>query len=239
MTKEMKRRVQRLEEEREQTTLASRLRNQPRVQEATRDTYTWVTQHTKTYNEHWQEEGRPDAFEPFPDASRYPHIPIVFAFIDSRRISLIEKSRDMMMSWAIVAYFTRHAMVVPQRGVLFQTQKEAKVIQLLDYAKCLYEQQPNWLKAAFPLAKPMKQQSALCLQFAHGGYIRGLPGGANQIRSFHPWGYLNDETAFQPYAGECYNEALSVVRGKIVFNSSAGPGWYADFKNDIVRSEES
>jgi hypothetical protein len=235
----MKRRVQRLEEEREQTTLASRLRNQPRVQEAIRDTYTWVTQYTRTYNEHWQEEGRPSPYEPFPNASVYPHIPYLFAFIDSERIALIEKSRDMMMSWGCVAYFTRHAMTVPQRGVLFQTQTKAKVIQLVNYAKCLYEQQPNWLKAAFPLAKPMKQQSALCLQFAHGGYIRGLPGGANQIRSFHPWGYLNDETAFQPYAGECYNEALSVVRGKIVFNSSAGPGWYADFKNDIVRSEES
>ena len=49
----------------------------------------------------------------------------------------------MMLSRACVAYLTRHAMVVPQRGVLFQTQKEAKVIQLIDYAKCLYEQQDD------------------------------------------------------------------------------------------------
>jgi hypothetical protein len=39
-------------------------------------------------------------------------------------------------------------------------------------------------------------------------------------------------------AGECYNEALAAVKGKIIFNSSAGPGWYADVRNDIVRSEE-
>jgi hypothetical protein len=33
-----------------------------------------------------------------------------------------------------------------------------------------------------------------------------------------PWGYFNDETAFQPEAGECYNEAVSVVKGKIILN---------------------
>jgi hypothetical protein len=227
--------------ERVEATLAKKKQlsnNEARVREATSDIYRWVTVYTKTYNEHWQEEGRPSPYEPFPGPDVYPHIPYVFAILDQQRISLFEKSRDMMLSWACVAYLTRHAMVVPQRGVLFQTQKKDKAIQLVDYAKCLYEQQEDWLKAAFPLSKPMRAQPADSLTFAHGGYIRGLPGGADQIRSFHPWGYLNDESSFQPNAGECYNEALSVVKGKIVFNSSAGPGWYADFRNDIVRNEE-
>jgi len=84
----------------------------------------------------------------------------------------------------------------------------------------------------------MRAQSALSLNFAHGGYIRGVPGGADQVRSYHPWGYLNDESSFQADAGECYNEAPAVVKGKIIFNSSAGPGWYADARNDIVRNPE-
>jgi len=29
------------------------------VNAATADTFTWVTQHTQTHNEHWVEEGRP------------------------------------------------------------------------------------------------------------------------------------------------------------------------------------
>jgi hypothetical protein len=61
---------------------------------------------------------------------------------------------------------------------------------------------------------------------------------ATQICGHHPWGYLNDETSFQPEAGECYNEALSAVKGKIIFNSSAGPGWYADARRDIIRNTE-
>jgi hypothetical protein len=38
--------------------------------------------------------------------------------------------------------------------------------------------------------------------------------------------------------GECYNEALSAVKGKIVLYSSAGPGWYADIRHDFVRNRE-
>jgi hypothetical protein len=205
------------------------------VKEATSDTHRWCTEHTKTYNEHWQEEGRETPYEPFP---REEYFRYLFQLFDMERIVWIEKSRDLMVSWACVAYLTRHAMVVPRRGVLFQTQKEAKVIQLIDYAKCLYDEQDDRLKAAFPLTKPMRSQSATCLRFAHGGYILGVPGGADQIRSYHPWGYLNDESSFQADAGECYNEALSAVKGKIIFNSSAGPGWFADARHDIIRTPE-
>jgi hypothetical protein len=209
--------------------------NAPRVKEATSDTYRWVTQHTKTYNEHWQEEGRPSPYEPFPPEEYFGHL---FELFDLERIVWIEKSRDLMVSWACVAYFTLHAMIVPQRGVLFQTQKAAKVVQLINYAKCLYEHQDECVKAAFPLSKGMRAQPKDSLTFAHGGYLRGLPGGADQIRSYHPWGYLNDESSFQADAGECYNQALSVVKGKIIFNSSAGPGWFADARHDVIRNPE-
>jgi len=144
----------------------------------------------------------------------------------------------MMLSWALVAYLTYHAMTAPFRGVLFQTQKLDKVIQLLEYAKCLYRTQPSWLRDRFPLLKSIEKQHQQELLFANGSSIVGIPGGADQIRSYHPWAYLNDESSFQPEAGESYNEALAVVKGKVIFNSSAGPGWYADVRRDIIRSEE-
>ena len=205
------------------------------VAEATRDTFTWVTQHTKTRNEHWKEEGRPGASEPFP---LYDYFCDLFDVIDLVQIMWIEKSRDLMISWACVAYLTLNAMKVPSRGVIFQTQKVDKVIQLVDYAKHLYREQDPRLRAAFPLSKALKHQPADSLTFANGSCIVGIPGGANQMRSYHPWGYLNDESSFQPDAGECFNEALSAVRGKIIFNSSAGPGWYADARRDIIHDEE-
>lgn len=206
-----------------------------RAREATSDPYTWVTRYTETYNEHWVEEGRTSPYEPFP---QWPYFPAAFELLELERIIWWEKSRDMMLSWACVAYLTLQAMIVPERGVLFQTQKEKKAKQLVKYAKCLYERQPQWLQDAYPLTKPIRNQPDMELHFAHGGNIVGIPGGADQIRSYHPWGYLNDESSFQPDAGECYNEALSAVKGKIVFNSSAGPGWYADVRRDITRDAD-
>jgi len=61
--------------------------------------------------------------------------------------------------------------------------------------------------------------------------IVGIPEGADQIRSFHPWGLLMDEAAFQPAAGEAYDAAVPVCQ-KIIVVSSAGPGWFADFVTD-------
>ena len=211
-----------------------------RAREATRDPYVWVTQHTKTYNEHWVVEGRPSPYEPFPPESVRPDLLDAFAILDSdERILWWEKSRDMMISWACVAYLTNKAMTLPQCGVVFQCQKGDKVKQLVKYAKHLYGSQEQWLRDAYPMDKPLSQQPDLSLRFLSGGSIIGIPGGADQIRSLHPWGYLNDESSFQPDAGECFHEALSAVKGKIIFNSSSGPGWYADARRDIVINVES
>jgi hypothetical protein len=144
----------------------------------------------------------------------------------------------MMLSWACVAYLTLQAMKTPYCGVLFQTQKNKKVIQLVEYAKHLWRNSDPRIKAAFPLAKPVEHQADHELKFANGSHIIGIPGGADQIRSYHPWAYLNDESSFQPDAGSCYNEALAAVKGKIIFNSSAGPGWYSDVRHDIIRNGE-
>ena len=194
-----------------------------------------MTEHTETYNEHWVEEQRPSPYEKFPP---FEYFKDLFGIFELEQITWIEKSRDLMVSWACVAYLTLHAMRVPHRGVLFQTQKDDKVIQLVEYAKCLYRRQPQRLQDAYPLTKPIDLQPEHSLSFAAGGYIVGIPGGAHQVRSYHPWGYLNDESSFQADAGECYNEAISAVRGKIIFNSSAGPGWYADARRDISRGAE-
>ncbi len=206
-----------------------------RVQEAMRHPYHWATQHTQTYNEHWLKEGRPSPYEPFPQK---PYFKPVFDLILSGPIWWFEKSRDMMLSWECVAYFMWEAQRTPLCGVLLQCQKEKKAEQLISYAKCLWERQPDWLREQFPLARPLSRQASLELEFSSGSYFQGIPGGADQIRSYHSWGYLNDESAFQPDAGECYNEAISAVAGKIIFNSSAGPGWYADARNDAVLNVE-
>jgi hypothetical protein len=188
----------------------------------------WLQHHTRTRDSHWREAGASSPYRSFPDK---PYLLTVIGEIQNEPVLFIEKSRDMMISWLCVGYFTHAAMTNEEREVLFQSQKEDKAAELIDYAKTLYEQQHEQLKRRFPLAKPLKEQSALKLEFANGSRIVGIPEGADQIRSFHPWGLLMDEAAFQPEAGEAYDAAVPVCQ-KIIVVSSAGPGWFADFVTD-------
>jgi hypothetical protein len=130
-----------------------------------------------------------------------------------------------------VGYFTLEAMLVPERQVIFQTIDDPKVAQMIDYAKWLWQSQPEWLRDAFPVTKPVDKQAKNVLEFKNGSIIFGIPGGAGQIRSYHPWAYLNDETAFQPDAEESYNDSLAACQ-KIVLNSTAEISWYFESNND-------
>ena len=190
----------------------------------------WMQHLTRTRDSHWREAGANSPYRSFPDKPYFP--PLVECF-HSEPVVFIEKSRDLMLSWFCVGFFTHAAMTIEQREVLFQSQKEDKAAELIDYAKTLYEQQDEALKRRFPLAKPLKEQAALKLEFANGSRIIGIPEGADQIRSYHPWGLLMDEAAFQPEAGEAYDAAVPVCQ-KIIVVSSAGPGWFADFLTEAI-----
>jgi len=204
-----------------------------KIRYATSSTHRWLTQFTKTYNPHWKEQKKPSAYEPFPD---WPFIPPVLEYVerDDEKVKRIEKSRTMMVTWSLVGYFTLQAMLVQEREIVFQTMSDDKVEQMIDYAKCLYQSQPSFLRDAFPIPKPVDKQPRN--EFRVGSsVIFGIPGGAGKIRSYHPWGYLNDETAFQAEAAESYDEAIAACQ-KIVLNSTAEDSWYFDsnFDAEIV-----
>jgi len=202
-----------------------------RVREATKDTWTWLTRYTKTYNPHWKEQKLESPYLPFPE---WDYFRILLQWLEDDEDPdprLIEKSRTMMVTWAIMGYFTLQAMLVPERQIVVQTMTEEKGTQPIDYAKCLWASQPEWLRDAFPLDKPMKKMAEDVMSFKNGSVIFGIPAGAGKIRSYHPWGYFSDETAFQVDAGSAYDEALSAAK-KIVLNSTAAASWYFDFLND-------
>jgi hypothetical protein len=192
------------------------------------DPLTWLQNYTKTTDSHWQEAGATGPCRPFPDKPFFR--PLVNSF-QQEPVLFIEKSRDMMLSWLCVGLFTHAAMTTPGIEILLQSQKAEKAFELVEYAKTLYDQQSPELQKAFPLARPLQSMADGLLEFAHGSRIIGIPGGGDQIRSYHPWGLLQDEAAFMPEAGEAYDNAVSVCQ-KIVVLSSAGPGRFADFVSD-------
>jgi transposase-like protein len=203
---------------------------QKRVQEMIADPLVWMQRYTETKDSHWREHGADSPFRPFPD---YPYLRAQMDGLLEHPLVFIAKSRNMMLSWLCVGYFAHAAMTTPGIEVLFQSQKEDKAFELVEYAKTLYDRQHAELKRAFPLTKQLKDMADGELVFANNSRIIGIPGGADQIRSYHPWGLLMDEAAFMPEAGDCYNNALPVCK-RIVVLSSAGPGWFAETMKDTV-----
>ncbi len=218
-----------------------------RVTDMLRDPLTWLREHTQTKDSHWREATCPECgalpnilcphkstYKPFPDKPYFR--PVVDAF-ECESILFVEKSRDLMLSWLCVGLFTHQCMTTPGIEVLFQSQKETKAFELVDeYAKTLYERSPEEVRQAYPLAKKLWDQPNGTLEFANGSRIIGIPGGADQIRSYHPWGLFQDEAAFMPEAGKSFNHAVPVCQ-KIVVVSSAGPGWFADTVTEAEPTE--
>jgi hypothetical protein len=190
------------------------------------DPLLWMQRHTKTKDSHWREHGADSPYRHFPDK---PYFRPLMEGFQANPVIFVEKSRDLMLSWLFVGLFTHAAMTTEGIEVLFQSQKQEKACELVEYAKILYEQSDEAIRKAYPLAK--KNQAADVLEFAHGSRIIAIPGGGDQIRSYHPWGLLMDEAAFMPEAGESYDNAVPVCK-KMVVLSSAGPGWFADICNN-------
>lgn len=229
---ELDRREEELARARAVESSTSSKEDERRVREAMQSTAHWMRRYTRTFNPHWVEEGMPSPSEPFPEHWKY--FEILTELIEREKIVAVEKSRDMMVSWGVVAYFTRQAQLVNHREIVFQSIGDEEATQLIDYAKWMYDSQPDWLKAACPLAKPTVRQPKDSLTWANGSVIWSVPGGKDKIRSYHPWGYFQDESGFQPEGLQCLDAALGTGCRKVVLASTSNIGWWADWRLDNI-----
>jgi hypothetical protein len=196
--------------------------NSERIPQKVSDPLIWLQRHTKTKDPHWREIGAKGPYRAFPDKPYFR--PIVNA-IDRESVVFLAKSRDLMVSWLCVGYFTHMCMLTPGLEVLMQSQTEEKAAELIDYAKCLYDHSDEDIRRQHPLTSPSEKQSWLELNFANNSRLVGIPHGASKIRSYHPTALFIDEAAFVPDAGQSYDEAVSACQ-KLVVVSSAAPGWF-------------
>jgi hypothetical protein len=156
----------------------------------------------------------------------------------SRRL-FVPKSREMMLSWALVGYAVHVCQWNPNTQVIIQSEREAKSVDLVvgrgvpGYARVLWERQDEFLKRLHPLTKPIDDMPADLLSWKNGSSIRGVPSGANQVRQYHPAIWIMDEAAFLSEAQESYNTA-EPVSSQIFVVSSAGPSWFGDMAQQIM-----
>jgi hypothetical protein len=189
----------------------------------------WLQNHTKTRDDHYKDKGT-EPYARWPDKPLFPRL---FELLRIDRRLFMPKSREMGLSWAMVADSVHLCQWNANTHVIIQSAKESKSIDLVvgqgipGYARVLWEQQDECLKILHPLTKGIDDMPGNLLTWKNGSSIRGVPAGADQIRQYHPARFIMDEAAFLPEAQASYDTAHPVAT-QIIVLSSAGPSWFGE-----------
>lgn len=126
------------------------------------------------------------------------------------RLLLIEKSRQMLVTWMGMAYCLWLAMFHQGKRIFVQSKKEQDANNLIDRIKFIYEHLPDWFKEKYK-ANPF---SYLKLEFGKwNSIIQGIPQGAEQLRQYTVSLVFSDEMAFQEKSEEAFIAAKPTITG--------------------------
>lgn len=153
------------------------------------------------------------------------------------KLMVIEKSRDMMATWLMVAAYGHDSLFHKGRQNIFQSENATKTRDLVDRAFILYANQPEWLKKVHPatIAEGGNRAGILKVPTLQSEII-GFPAGADKIRQYHPSGVFSDEAAFNPNASESFAAIKPAISGggRYTAISSANPGWFQRICRDTL-----
>jgi hypothetical protein len=187
----------------------------------------WLQNFTRTVDDHALSKGT--AVEAsFPEKSYFRPLlramlqPVVQPSLKCQSL-FIPKTREMMTSWLACGYIAWLCQWKPGTFYILQTAKEEKVSELIRYIRLLWENQEPWLQERHPQAF----STGTTFGWRNGSHVLGVPSGEDQIRIYHPFGYMMDEAAFLIEAQQCYDTVFPVAK-QIIAVSSAGPGWFAN-----------
>ena len=147
----------------------------------------------------------------------------------NEQLMVIEKSRDMMATWLIVALYCWDTFFHYGRQNIFQSEDASKTLELVKRAKFIFDNQPKFLryphKAQF--AAGQNRSGSLVIPSLESE-ILGFPQGPDQIRQYHPSGVFQDEAAYQEHAGDAFASIKPAIQngGRFTAVSSANPGWF-------------
>lgn len=151
----------------------------------------------------------------------------------TERLLLFEKSRQMMVTWTMVACHVWDALFFPGRRIAFQSKKEQDANHLVDRAKFIYSKLPEWMKAQFPMNPP----SYCKLEFGKwNSGIYGIPQGPDQLRQYTFSRIFSDELAFQDRTEEAYIAARPTITGGGSFVGVSSPN-FKEFFYHLIRDQ--
>lgn len=168
-----------------------------------------------------------------------PYIPPIAETWLNEQIVCIPKSRDMVATWQIVAYYTWDFYFHKGRQIFFQSEKAGKAKALVRRAEFIIKQMPDFLRLHRTVFGVGEANSGQLICPALDSEIIGLPQGPDQIRMHHPSGIFADEAAFQVMMGETFAAIKPAIQagGRLTMISSANPGFFQLAVQDRLQEE--
>jgi hypothetical protein len=170
-----------------------------------------------------------ESIRPFPTREEKIYLWNVLDTFLSEPLILIEKSRQLMITWACCIYALWLAKYQKNRMIFIQSRKEENAANLV------YNAEPNQARISFlEWNLPSEMRSKVIPSYGKliftetGSTIWGIPEGGDQIRSYVPSLVVSDEAAFQPEFEGAWKAAKPCVDGggQFIAVSTARNGAY-------------
>ena len=185
-----------------------------------RDPLLWITECVWTFDEHEKKENPVKRF------AIKPYLKLIIdEYLKDEQVLLVEKSRQMMMSWLFVALLLHEAQFYPYRRQLFVSMTEGYAQLLVERGKFIYTHQPLWIRNMCPITRRMTDMPKGEMYYENGSVLVGLAQGGDKVRSQVPSTVLLDELGFQTEAKATYSACLPCAQ-KIIGISSANGGFF-------------
>lgn len=181
----------------------------------------WLKDVVKTFDEHDEEK----PVKPFPIE---PYVPIIAKEFETQPVIHVAKSRQMSISWLMMALLLHKAQFVPYRLIAVFSKKEKDALEMIERAKFMYSQQPKWLQELCPLDRKLRDMPHGGLTMANGSKMQGFAEGPDQVRGYVPSISFLDEAAKQDKFEETYGACVPCSK-QIITVSSADVGPFENF----------
>jgi len=156
----------------------------------------------------------------------------------NRSILCIEKSRHVLATWLMCAFWLWRAKFISHRLLIVQSKREE------DAANLVFNKEPQVGRISFMESKLPKHLRSVSfpkggsyghLFFPNGSHVWAIPEGGDIIRSNNPSGIFSDESAFQPQFGSSYSAALASIKGggQLICVSSAEVGEFQELVESV------
>ena len=136
---------------------------------------------------------------------------------------LIEKSRQMMVTWISCAYALWFTMFQEGKRTFMQSKKEADANANLDRIKLIYRYLPDEIKEDYEADNPMPYCKLTWKK--RNSIIQAIPQGPDVLRQYTSALIISDEMAFQEKSEEAYMSAKPTLSGGGRFIGISSPNF--------------